>query len=113
MMLAMVLFLQLSGGQQPAAREVRVEDGVVHVRGKQSCDVELSDPDRSRLAAALRKIHPGDWKPSYLDPNCRDCQRTKLQVGDRTVIWDDASAAQVPADAMLVARALEPMLSCQ
>jgi hypothetical protein len=110
-MLALVLWLQIfSAG---ATREVRVEEGVVHVRAKQSCDVELSDPDRSRLAAALRKIHPGGWKPRYVDPACRNCRLTTLQVGDRTVTWDDASASKVPSDAMGVERAMEPLLTCQ
>jgi hypothetical protein len=113
LLLAMVLWLHLSGGLAGEKSEVRVEDGVVHVRGKQSCDVELSDPDRSRLAAALRKIHPGGWKEKYVDPSCRDCRTTTLQVGDRTVTWDDASADKVPPDARSVATAMEPLLTCQ
>ena len=113
MMLAMLLWMQVSGGLDGAKGEVRVEDGVVHVRGKQACDVELSDPDRERLAAALRKIKPGNWKEKYLDAACRDCRRTKLQVGDRTVTWDDASEQRVPKDAVAVARAMEPLLTCQ
>ena len=113
MTLALVLWLQISGGLGGDKREVRVEDGVVHVRGKQSCDMDLGDGDRSRLAAALRKIHPGDWKPKYVDPGCRDCQLTSLQVGDRTVVWDDASEPRVPADARLVASAMRDMLTCQ
>ena len=113
MMLALVLWLQLSGGQTGEKREVRVEDGIVHVRAKQSCDVELGDADRSRLAAALRKIHPGNWKPKYVDPGCRDCKLTTLQVGDRTVAWDDASELKVPLDARGVALAMRDLFNCQ
>ena len=113
MILALILWMLVRGGLEGAKGEVRVEDGIVHVRGKQSCDVELADPDRERLAAALRKIKPGHWKEKYLDPACRDCRTIRLQVGDRTVTWDDASAAQVPPDALGVAKAMEPLLDCQ
>ena len=113
MILALVLVLQVSGGVDGQSAEVRVEDGVVHVRARQSCDVELADPDRERLAAALRKIKPGHWKPKYLDAGCRDCRITRLRVGDRSVTWDTASEAHVPQDAVGVARAMEPLLSCQ
>ena len=113
-MIALVLWLHVTGGPVPLNNDVKVEEGRVRVhRGQQSCEVNLSDADRERLAAALRNIHPEGWKPKYLDPDCANCLLYSLQVGGRAVVWNDASASKVPADARAVSVVLQDLMSCQ
>jgi hypothetical protein len=110
---ALILWLQVSGGAHGVRDEVRVEEGRVQVhRGTQSCNVSLSDGDRERLAAALREVRPQSWKDKYLD-DCRDCSSYSLQVGDRTIVWNSSAASQVPADARRVASVMLDLMTCQ
>ena len=113
MIVALVLWLQVSGGVQGVRDDVRVEEGRVRVhRGTQSCDLSLSDSDRERLAAALREVRPHNWKGKYLD-DCRDCFSYSLRVGDRTIVWNSSAANQVPADARRVASVMLDLMTCQ
>jgi hypothetical protein len=111
--LAMIIWLHLSGGIAGINDEVSVADGRVKVhRGKQRCEFDLSDRDRDRLAQALRYARPDDWKPAYDEGvPCADCIVHTLQVGDRTVSW--SLGKKLPKDAKAVADVLEDMMHCQ
>lgn len=113
MILGLILWLQVTGGAQGVKDDVRWEEGRLQVhRGKQSCDLPLSDDDRERLAAALRQIRPDGWKAKYLDP-CRDCFVYSLTVGDRTTVWNSSAEQKVPLDARQVASVLLDLMTCQ